>query len=159
MYIPGPMNLLQKLSQLNITLPPVAGPFGAYVPVKRAGSLLYVAGTLPMLDGKLMVTGAVPSRTSADAAKAAARQCVINSLGAVRAVHGSLDDVVGVVRVGCFVASDTSFTGQPGVANGASELLLELFGDAGKHVRAAVGTNVLPLDASVEVEFIFELRA
>ena len=101
----------------------------------------------------------MPSRTSPDAAKAAARQCVINALGAVKAVHGTLDDVAGVVRVGCFVASDATFTGQPGVANGASELLLELFGDAGKHVRAAVGTNVLPLDASVEVEFIFELRA
>ena len=153
------MTLPQKLSDLNITLPPVAGPFGAYVPVKRAGHLLYVAGTLPMLDGKLMATGPVPSRTAVDAAKGAARQCVINALGAVKTVHGTLDEVAGVVRVGCFVASDATFTGQPGVANGASELLLELFGDAGKHVRAAVGVNVLPLDASVEVEFIFELRA
>ena len=152
------MSLTQKLSDLSIVLPPVAGPFGAYVPVKRAGNLLYVAGTLPMSDGKLTATGAVPSRTSVEAAKGAARQCVVNALGAVRAVHGSLDDVAGVVRVGCFVASDATFTGQPLVANGASELLLELFGEAGKHVRAAVGTNVLPLDASVEVEFIFELQ-
>jgi enamine deaminase RidA (YjgF/YER057c/UK114 family) len=152
------MNLTQKLSDLKIVLPPVAGPFGAYVPVKRVGQLLYVAGTLPMLDGKLTVTGPVPSRTTPEAAKAAARQCVINALGAVKAVHGSIDDIAGVVRVGCFVASDATFTGQPGVANGASELLLELFGDSGKHVRAAVGTNVLPLDASVEIEFIFELQ-
>lgn len=159
MYIRCSMSLTQKLSDLKITLPPVSGPFGAYVPVKRVGQLLYVAGTLPMLDGKMMVTGPVPTRTSIDAAKAAARQCVINALGAVKAVHGSLDDIAGVVRVGAFVASHESFTGQPQVANGASELLLELFGDSGKHVRAAVGTNVLPLDASVEVEFIFELKA
>ena len=153
------MTLTQTLAERSIVLPPVAGPFGAYVPVKRSGHLLYVAGTLPVLDGKLMATGPVPTRTAVDAAKAAARQCVINALGAVRAVHGSLDDLAGVVRVGCFVASEPTFTAQPQVANGASELLLELFGDAGKHVRAAVGVNVLPLDASVEVEFIFELRA
>ena len=152
------MSLTQKLSDLKITLPPVAGPFGAYVPVRRAGHLLYVAGTLPMLEGKMMVTGPVPSRTPVEAAKAAARQCVINALGAIKAVHGSVDDIAGVVRVGCFVASDATFTAQPQVANGASELLLELFGDAGKHVRAAVGVNVLPLDASVEVEFLFEVR-
>ena len=152
------MSLTQTLSDLNITLPPVSGPFGAYVPVKRSGHLLYVAGTLPMLDGKLMATGPVPTRTAVDVAKAAARQCVVNALGAIAAVHGSLDDLAGVVRVGCFVASDATFTQQPAVANGASELLLELFGDAGRHVRAAVGVNVLPLDASVEVEFVFELR-
>jgi len=152
------MSLTEHLAELKITLPPVAGPFGAYVPVKRSGRLLYVAGTLPMLDGKLMATGPVPSRTAVEAAKAAARQCVVNALGAVKAVHGSIDDIAGVVRVGCFVASDATFTQQPQVANGASELLLELFGDAGKHVRAAVGVNVLPLDASVEVEFLFELR-
>ena len=152
------MTLTEKLSDLKITLPPVAGPFGAYVPVKRSGSLLFVAGTLPMLDGKLMVTGPVPTRTTVEQAKAAARQCVVNALGAIQAVHGSLDDLAGVVRVGCFVASEPTFTAQPTVANGASELLLEMFGEAGKHVRAAVGVNVLPLDASVEVEFTFELR-
>ncbi len=152
------MSLLDRIAELNIVLPPVAGPFGAYVPVKRSGGLLYVAGQLPMLDGKLMATGPVPSRAAVDAAKAAARQCVVNALAAIRAVHGSLDDIAGVVRVGCFVASDATFTQQPQVANGASELLLELFGDAGRHVRAAVGVNVLPLDASVEVEFVFEVR-
>jgi enamine deaminase RidA (YjgF/YER057c/UK114 family) len=105
-----------------------------------------------------MASGQVPSRTPIDQAKQAARQCVINALGAIQALEGSIDHVVGVVRVGVFVSSDTSFTQQPQVANGASELLLELFGDAGKHVRAAVGVNTLPLDASVEVEFIFECR-
>jgi enamine deaminase RidA (YjgF/YER057c/UK114 family) len=151
--------LREKLQALSIQLPTVAGPFGAYVPVKRTGNLLYVSGQLPMKDGKLLAIGQVPSRTSIDQAKLAARQCVINALGAVAAVEGSIDQLIGVIRVGVFVSSDTSFTQQPLVANGASELLLELFGEAGKHVRAAVGVNTLPLDASVEVEVIFETRS
>jgi enamine deaminase RidA (YjgF/YER057c/UK114 family) len=151
------MSLSNKLVELGISLPPVSGPFGAYVPVKRVGNLLYVAGQLPMKDGKLLASGQVPSKTSVDLAKTAARQCVINALGAVQSIIGSVDTIIGVVRVGVFVSSDTTFTQQPQVANGASELLLELFGEPGKHVRAAVGVNTLPLDASVEVEFIFEL--
>ena len=150
------MDLQTRVNELGIMLPAVAGPFGAYMPVKRVGSLLYVAGQLPMKEGKLLATGQVPSRASIDQAKLAARQCVINALGAIQSVEGSVDKIVGVVRVGVFVSSDATFTQQPQVANGASELLLELFGDAGKHVRAAVGVNTLPLDASVEVEFIFE---
>jgi len=150
------MSIHERLKELGIVLPSAAGPFGAYVPVKRVGNLLYVAGQLPMKDGKLLATGQVPSRASVDQAKQAARQCVINALGAIQAVDGLLDKLVGVVRVGVFVSSDTSFTQQPQVANGASELLLEIFGETGKHVRAAVGVNTLPLDASVEVEFIFE---
>jgi len=150
------MDLQTRVNELGIMLPAVAGPFGAYMPVKRVGSLLYVAGQLPMKEGKLLATGQVPSRASIDQAKLAARQCVINALGAIQSVEGSVDKIVGVVRVGVFVNSDATFTQQPQVANGASELLLELFGDAGKHVRAAVGVNTLPLDASVEVEFIFE---
>jgi enamine deaminase RidA (YjgF/YER057c/UK114 family) len=152
------MSLNDRVRELSIELPAVAGPFGAYVPVKRAGNLLFVAGQLPMKDGKLLAVGQVPSRASIEQAKLAARRCVVNALGAVRAVEGSVDDLIGVVRVGAFVSSDANFTQQPQVANGASELLLELFGDAGKHVRAAVGVNTLPLDASVEVEFIFECR-
>jgi enamine deaminase RidA (YjgF/YER057c/UK114 family) len=150
------MSLTEKLKELRIELPSVPGPFGAYVPAKRVGTLIYVAGQLPMKEGKLVASGQVPSRCSIDQAKAAARQCVINALAAVKAVEGSVDPITGVVRVGAFVSSDSSFTEQPKVANGASEFLLELFGDAGKHVRAAVGVNTLPLDASVEVEFIFE---
>ncbi len=153
------MNLHDKLKNLNIPLPPVSGPFGAYVPIKRVGNLLYVAGQLPMKDGKLLAVGQVPGKTSVEQAKIAARQCVINALGAIHSIEGSLDNIAGVVRVGVFVSSDISFTQQPQVANGASELLLELFGDAGKHVRAAVGVNTLPLDASVEVEFIFEMKS
>ena len=150
------MTLDERLAQLGITLPSVAGPFGAYVPAKRLGNLVFVAGTLPMRDGQLMAKGQVPSRCSPDEAKAAARQCVVNALAAVKGVGINLNTVTGVARVGVFVNSDASFTEQPKVANGASELLLELFGDAGRHVRAAVGVNTLPLDAAVEVEFIFE---
>jgi enamine deaminase RidA (YjgF/YER057c/UK114 family) len=155
MSAPG---IASRLASLGITIPGVPGPFGAYVPARRAGSLVFVAGQLPMRDGKLLATGQVPSRCSIDQAKAAARQCVINALAAVRTVEPELGKLAGVVRVGAFVSSDPGFTEQPKVANGASELLVELFGDAGKHARAAVGVNTLPLDAAVEVEFIFELR-
>ena len=150
--------LTARLAALGVTVPTVPGPFGAYVPAKRVGNLVYVAGQLPMKDGKLLAVGQVPSRCSVDVAKAAARQCVVNALAAVRTVEENLDRVAGVVRVGAFVSSDAAFTEQPKVANGASEFLLELFGDAGKHVRAAVGVNTLPLDASVEVELLLELR-
>lgn len=147
--------LSEKLSQLGITLPPLTGSFGAYVPVKRAGNLIYVSGQLPMRNGKLMAEGQVPSRCDLDQAKAAARQCVINALAAIQGSGISIDDLAGVLRVGVFVSSDLPFTKQPQVANGASEFLIELFGEEGKHVRAAVGVNTLPLDAAVEVEFIF----
>jgi enamine deaminase RidA (YjgF/YER057c/UK114 family) len=153
------MSLSNTLKELNITLPAVPGPFGAYVPAKRSGNLLFVAGQLPMKDGKLVAAGAIPSKTSVEDAVAAARQCVINGLAAAQAVLGSVDQIMGVVRVGAFVASDSKFTAQPKVANGASEFLLQLFGDAGRHARASVGVNVLPLDASVEVEFIFEIAS
>jgi len=151
------MNLSEKLSALGIVLPTVSGPFGAYVPARRVGDLVYVAGQLPMKDGKLMATGQVPSRCPVEEAKQAARQCVINALAAAQQAIGDLDRLAGVVRVGAFVNSDPSFADQPKVADGASEFLLELFGDPGKHVRAAVGVNTLPLDAAVEVEFIFTI--
>lgn len=153
------MTLSQTLQSKSIVLPAVSGPFGAYVPVKQSGNLLFVAGQLPMVNAKLIATGPVPSQCSIDDAKAAARQCVINALGAVVAIMGSVDRIKSVVRVGAFVASDNDFTQQPLVANGASEFLVELLGDAGKHARAAVGVNVLPLGASVEVEFVFEISA
>ncbi|HEY7118578.1 MAG TPA: RidA family protein [Tepidisphaeraceae bacterium] len=148
------MSLTAKLATLGVSLPTVSGPFGAYVPAKRLGNLLNVAGQLPMKDGKPLATGQVPSRCPIDQARAAARQCVINALAAAATVV-PIDQITGVLRVGAFVSSDTAFTAQPQVANGASEFLLELFGEDGKHVRAAVGVNTLPLDASVEVEFIF----
>jgi enamine deaminase RidA (YjgF/YER057c/UK114 family) len=151
-------DITSRLASLGVTVPTVPGPFGAYVPAKRAGNIVFVAGQLPMKDGKLLATGQVPSRCSVDDAKAAARLCVVNALAAVRTVEPDLGRVAGVVRVGVFVNSDPAFTEQPKVANGASEFLIELLGDAGKHARAAVGVSALPLDAAVEVEFVFELR-
>ncbi len=148
--------ITQRLKQLQIDLPQVPGPFGAYVPAKRSGSLVYIAGQLPMKDGKLLAIGQVPSRCTIDDAKAAARQCVVNALAAARTVV-DLDKIAGVVRVGVFVSSDPTFTQQPLIANAASELLREIFGDAGQHARAAVGVASLPLDAAVEIEFIFEV--
>jgi enamine deaminase RidA (YjgF/YER057c/UK114 family) len=152
------VNVKHRLAELNIVLPPLAGPFGAYIPAKRVGNLVYVSGQLPMKDGKLLATGPVPSVTGINQARLAARQCVINGLAAVGTVEGALDRLSGVVRVGAFVNSDKSSSEQPKVANAASELLIEIFGDAGRHVRAAVGTNTLPLGASVEIEFVFELE-
>ena len=150
-------DLKQRLADLGIELPTVAGPFGAYVPAKRVGNLVYTAGTLPMENAQLMAKGQVTSRCTAERARAAARQCVINALAAVQGTGVELDHITGVLRVGVFVNSDASFTDQPKVANGASELLLELFGDAGRHVRTAVGVNTLPLDAAVEIEFVFQV--
>jgi enamine deaminase RidA (YjgF/YER057c/UK114 family) len=150
------MTLTQNLASLNIAVPPVSGPFGAYVPAKRVGNLVFIAGQLPMKDGKLLATGQVPSRCSLEQARQAARQCVVNALAAVQSLPGGIDQLTGVVRVGAFVSSDTTFTDQPKVADAASEFLKELFGDAGQHVRAAVGVNTLPRDASVEIEVVFE---
>lgn len=149
------MSVQEKLSGSGIMLPAVSGPFGAYVPAKRFGDAIYVAGQLPIKDGKLLAVGQVPSRCSIDDARAGARQCVINALAAVLAIERTLEKLTGVVRVGAFISSDSGFTEQPKIANAASELLLELFGDSGKHIRAAVGVNTLPLDAAVEIEFLF----
>ena len=146
-----PSTLQDALARLGLQLPPGPKPVASYIPAKKAGNLIYVSGQLPMKDGKLMVTGPVPGKVSIEDAQAAARQCVLNGIAAAM----SVGEVRGVVRVGAFVQSDDGFDGQPKVANGASDLLLELFGDNGRHARAAVGTNALPLDASVEVEFIF----
>jgi enamine deaminase RidA (YjgF/YER057c/UK114 family) len=152
------MAISQRLGELGLTIPKVPGPFGAYVPAKRVGNLVFVAGQLPMKDGQLLAKGQVPSRCSIEDATAAARQCVINSLAAVEAAGVAVDQITGVVRVGVFVNSDPTFTQQPQVANGASELLKEIFGAAGQHARAAVGVAALPLDAAVEIEFVFEVR-
>jgi enamine deaminase RidA (YjgF/YER057c/UK114 family) len=148
----------ERLKELGIVLPAVSGPFGAYVPAKRVGNLIFVAGQLPMRDGKLIAMGQVPSRCSVEQAREAARQCVINGIAAVQVVAGGVDQIVGVARVGAFVSSDAGFTEQPKVADAASELLKEIFGEKGQHARAAVGVNTLPRDGSVEIEFVFEAR-
>ena len=148
---------LDRLAELGIKLPGVAAPLASYVPAKRTGSLVYTAGQLPLVDGTLPATGKVGGEVSPDEATALARTCALNGLAAVHALVG-LDSVVQVVKVLAFVASAPDFTGQPGVVNGASELLREVFGDAGAHARSAVGVAVLPRDAPVEVELIVEVR-
>jgi enamine deaminase RidA (YjgF/YER057c/UK114 family) len=145
-----------RLAELGITLPSVVPPVAAYIPAVVTGNLVYTSGQLPMVDGALPHTGKVGAEVSADDAKLLARTCALNALAAVQNVIGSLDRITRVVKVVGFVASDPSFTGQPGVINGASEILGEIFGDAGVHARSAVGVAVLPLDAPVEVEIVVE---
>jgi enamine deaminase RidA (YjgF/YER057c/UK114 family) len=147
----------QRLAELGLEVPAVAKPVAAYVPALRSGSLVFTSGQLPTIDGKLPTTGKVGAEVSAEEAKQLAERCALNALAAVKAEIGSLDAVRRVVKVVGFVASDPSFTGQPGVINGASELLGEVFGDAGRHARSAVGVAVLPLDAPVEVEVVVEV--
>ncbi|WP_454777724.1 RidA family protein [Georgenia muralis] len=152
------MSTGERLAALGLTLPPVAAPVAAYVPAVRYGDLVQTSGQLPLVDGALTVTGKVGAGVSPEEATAAARTCALNALAAVADLVGDLDQVVQVVKVTGFVASDPSFTGQPGVVNGASELLGEVFGDAGRHARSAVGVPVLPLDAAVEVELLVQVR-
>ena len=147
----------ERLQALGLTLPEVATPVAAYVPAVRNGSLVWSSGQLPLVDGKLVASGKVGADVTADDAKDLARICALNALAAVASVAGGLDAVRRVVKVVGFVASDPTFTGQPGVVNGASELLGEVFGDAGRHARSAVGVAVLPLDAPVEVEVVVEV--
>jgi len=145
-----------RLAELGITLPQVVPPLAAYVPAARTGSLVYTAGQLPMVDGALPQTGKLGAEVSAEQGYALARQCALNGLAAIDALVG-LDRVVRVVKVVGFVACDPAFTSHPAVVNGASELLGEVFGEAGKHARSAVGVPSLPLDAPVEVELIVEI--
>ena len=151
------MTVTDRLATLGLELPPVATPAGAYVPAVVDGGLVWTAGQLPLVDGTLPVTGLVGEDVSAESAAALARACALNALAAVASV-ASLDDVERVVKVVGFVASVPSFTGQPAVVNGASELLGEVFGTAGKHARSAVGVASLPLGAPVEVELVVRLR-
>jgi enamine deaminase RidA (YjgF/YER057c/UK114 family) len=148
----------RKLAELGLTLPAVAAPLAAYVPAVRSGAYVYTAGQLPLVDGKLAVTGKVGAEVTAEEAKELARTCALNALAAVKSAVGDLDQVARVVKVVGFVASAPDFTGQPGVVNGASELLRDVLGEAGIHARSAVGVAVLPLDAPVEVEIQVELE-
>jgi len=148
-----------RLAELGLVLPEPSKPVAAYIPTKVTGNLLFVSGQVPFRNGVLLATGPVPRDASIELAQQCARQCVLNGLAAARAALGSLDRVVGVVRVGVFVQCEPGFTDQPKVANGASELLVEIFGEAGRHARAAVGSIALPLGATVEVEFILEIRS
>ena len=146
----------ERLAALGLELPAVAKPAGAYVPAITSGNLVFTAGQLPSTVGVLPATGKVGADVTPEDAKQYARVCVLNGLAAAQSVIGSLDRIIKVVKVVGFVSSDPAFTGQPGVINGASELLGEIFGEAGQHARSAVGVAVLPLDAPVEIEFVFE---
>jgi enamine deaminase RidA (YjgF/YER057c/UK114 family) len=145
------------LGAMGLTLPEVAKPVAAYIPAVRSGNHVFTSGQLPMKEGQLMATGKVGGEVSPEEATACAQQCALNALAAVNAELGSLDAVKRIVKVVVFVASTSDFTGQPQVANGASELFGKVFGDAGQHVRSAVGVPVLPLDSPVEVELIVEI--
>ena len=152
-----PTGVHARLAELGLELPAVVPPVAAYVPAVRSGDLVFTSGQLPMVEGALASVGKVGALVTPEVAKDLARTCALNALAAVEALVG-LDSVVRVVKVVGFVASTPDFTGQPGVVNGASELLGEVFGDAGQHARSAVGVAVLPLDAPVEVELVVEVR-
>ena len=146
-----------RLAAIGLTLPKVTRPLAAYVPAVRTGDYVYTSGQLPVVDGELLATGKVGDTVSAEEAAALARLCALNGLAAAASVAGGLDAIRRIVKVTGFVASVPSFTGQPVVVNGASEFLIEVFGEAGRHARSAVGMAVLPLDTPVEVELIVEV--
>ena len=151
------MTAAERLAELGLTLPPVTTPVAAYVPAVRTGNHVYTSGQLPFVDGKLQGVGKVGGDVTQDEGAALARIAAFNALAAAASVAGGLDAITRIVKVTCFVASDPSFTGQAQVANGASDLLIEILGDAGRHARSAVGMAVLPLDTPVEVELIAEV--
>ncbi|MEO3869752.1 RidA family protein [Nonomuraea sp. B12E4] len=147
----------QKIVELGLTLPAVAAPAGAYLPAVRSGDYVYTSGQVPVVDGKLAQTGKVGAGVTLEEGAALARICALNALAALKSEVGDLSRIVRIVKVTVFVASDVSFTEQPKVGNGASDLLAEVFGDLGRHARSAVGVAVLPLDSPVEVEVIAEV--
>ena len=155
----NPMSIVEsKLEELGLRLPSAPKPVATYVPAVSSRGQVIISGQLPVRGGELMSTGKVPSQVSIDDAQSAARRCVLTGLAALKAeLDGDLSRLVRVVRIGVFVQSDDDFYAQPQVANGASELLLELLGDAGRHARATVGVNTLPLNAPIEIEFTFEV--
>jgi enamine deaminase RidA (YjgF/YER057c/UK114 family) len=146
-----------RLTELGLSLPEPPTPVAAYIPWRRSGNLLFISGQLPVRAGQLIAKGRVPHEVSMETALECARQCVLNALAIAKGAAGSLDAIRQVIRVGAFVCCEPGFNDQPKVANGASELLVQVFADAGRHARAAVGSVDLPLGAPVEVEFLFEL--
>lgn len=151
------MSIEQRLRELNLTLPAAPAPVGAYVPAVRTSNLIFTSGQLPLRDGQLTAIGKVPNEVPLDSAQCAAHQAVLNALAAVKALVGSLDAVTRVVRLNVFVNSAVGFTDQAKVANGASQLLVELFGEAGRHTRCAIGAAELPLNAPVELDLVVEV--
>ncbi|NLF30874.1 MAG: RidA family protein [Planctomycetes bacterium] len=151
------MSMSQRLKDLGLALPPVPKPVGSYVPSVRVGALVFTSGQLPLRDGALIATGKVGGAVSPDDAALAARQAALNALAVAADAAGGLDRIRRIIRVNVFVASADGFTGQARVANGASDLLVALFGDAGRHTRCALGAAELPLDAPVELDMIVEV--
>jgi enamine deaminase RidA (YjgF/YER057c/UK114 family) len=147
----------ERIAELGLTLPSDTAPLAAYVPTVRTGNLVFTAGQLPRRDGELVATGKVGAEVTPEVAAEAAAACALNALAAIKGEIGDLSAIRRVVKVVVFVASAPDFTGQPAVANGASELLGKVFGDAGTHARSAVGVAVLPLDVPVEVELVVEV--
>ena len=152
------MTVSARLAELGLTIPAVAKPVASYVPATTTGNLVFTAGQLPFVDGQLPATGKVGAEVTAEDAKGYARTAVLNALAAVETAIGSVDRITKIVKLVVFVSSAPEFSGQPGVANGASDTLVEIFGDAGLHARSAVGVAVLPLDAPVELELIVEYK-
>ena len=146
-----------KLKKLGIELPEAPSPLGSYIPIVRTGNLLFLSGVLPLRNGKLMRTGRVGESVSLDEARDNARTAAINALSVLKANIDSLNKVKRCVKITGYVASAPDFTEQPKVLNAASDLMFEIFGEAGRHARAAIGVNVLPLNSPVEIEFIFEV--
>lgn len=147
----------ENLAALGHTLPQAPKPVAAYIPSRQVGNLLYISGQIPVRNGELLHKGAVPSQLTIESARECALQCTLNGLAVAKAALGELSRIKNVIRVGAFVCCDHGFTEQPKVANACSELLVQVFGDAGKHARAAVGSVALPLGAPVEIEFLFEI--
>ncbi len=148
----------ERLADLGLSLPDVAPPVAAYVPALRVGTTVRTSGQLPFVDGRLPVEGKVGGLVSADEAYGAARQCILNALAAAAQAAGGIDNIERIIHVTGYVASVPDFAGQPAVVNGASELLQEIFADAGVHTRSAVGVAALPLDAPVEIELTVQVR-
>ncbi len=148
----------EKLKEIGIEIPEAPKPLAAYVPAVVTGNFVFTAGQLPMKEGKLLYTGKVDSEVSLEEAYKAAQTCAINCLSAVKSAIGDLNKIEKIVKLSVFVASSEGFTDQPKVANGASELMVEIFGEAGKHARSAVGVSELPLNAPVEIEMIVQVK-
>jgi enamine deaminase RidA (YjgF/YER057c/UK114 family) len=150
-------NIENKIKELGLKLPEPPKPLAAYIPAKQTGNLVFTAGQLPMVNGEIILKGLLGQHVEIEPAYNAAKICTLNALSAIKGVIGDLDKIKQVVRVVGYVASVPTFTQQPAVVNGASEFLLEVFGDKGKHARSAVGMAVLPLNAAVEIELTVEI--
>lgn len=155
----APTDPAAQLESMGITLPEAPKPVASYIPTRRSGNQVFVSGQIPIAAGELLAKGVVPTKSSLETATACARQCTLNALACLKAEIGDLRRVTRVVKVGVFVASEPGFGDQPKIANGCSDLLVEIFGsEVGQHARAAVGVSALPLDVPVEIEFIFEVQ-